>query len=165
MVKMGNFRKFWYFRLRNGVIREGESRDGAFKWRFRRFWLDVETASGNWKARWMADEHPYAYLLAGKDDSNIEGFCQMMYYLSKTLTTDQGLVNDVRKSFEKYEKRLGKAAEKEAKQEDEVEEKAALEWEKEVQEYVEKPKRARKKADREVDRKLREMEKNGKRDD
>lgn len=152
--------KFWYFRLRNGVIREGESRDGAFKWRFRRFWLDVETASGNWKARWMADEHPYAYLLAGKDDSNVEGFCQIVYEVSMLLTTDQGFVDDVLKALKKYSTRLGKAAAKEAKVEDEFEEKAALEWEKQVQEYVEMPKRYRGKKNRELDKKLKEGEKN-----
>ena len=62
---MGKFwskiEKFWWFSMRNPVIRAGER--GAFRWKFRRFWLEIETLSGNFKARWTADEHPYAYLI------------------------------------------------------------------------------------------------------
>ena len=154
-----NLKKFWYLKMRNNVVREGES--AAFKWRFRRFWLDVETKSGNWKARWMADEHPYAYLLAGKGDENVEGFCQMVYEVSMLLTTDQGFVDDVVKAVQKYGKRLEKAAAKEAKVEDEGEEIAAIEFEKEVEAYKAMPKRYRKRKDRELDKKLKEIEKNG----
>lgn len=153
-----NLSKFWYFRFRNPVVRKGEK--GAFRWTFRRFWLDVETLSGNWKARWMADEHPYAYLLAGLTDDNIVGFCQEMYYLSKTLTTDQGLVDDVNKAFSKYQKRLDKVAEKGGKAEDETEEKAALEFEKQVQEFVEMPKKERRKREKKNDRAIKEAAKN-----
>ena len=153
-MKLTKIRKFWYFRVRNGVLRKGESRGGAFKWRFRRFWLDVETASGNWKARWTAAEHPYGYLIAGQDDENIEGFCQTMYEVGMLLTTDQGFVDDIQKALKKYSARLGKVAAKEAKKEDEVEERAALEFEKGVQEYVDTPKRYRKLKDREIEKKL-----------
>ena len=102
----------------------------------------------------MADAHPYAYLLEGKTDKNVEGFCQFIYMLSKTLTTDQGLVSDVEKAINKYQKRLEKSVEKEAKREDEVEEKVALETEKAIQEHVELPDAERKKEEKRIDRKF-----------
>lgn len=135
--------RWWYFKVNNPVIRKGEK--GGFKWTFRRFWLDISTVSGNFKARFMAAEHPFGYLVSGKDDSNIEGFCQTMYEVGMLLTTDQGFVNDVQKALKKYSSRI----EKKAKVvEDEDEERAALEWEKQVQEYVETPKRQRRRAAR-----------------
>lgn len=154
--------QWWYFHLANPVVREGKSE--AFSWRFRRFWLDVSTASGNWKARWTASEHPYAYLLVGKSDENIIGFCQFMYSLSMLLTKDQGLVDDVAKAIKKYEKRLEKQSAGEVV-EDETQEKIALEEVKQVQEYVEMPKKERKKRDRDVNgrfvKAVKEVEKNG----
>ena len=147
-------RMWWYFHIVNPVVRKGESKDGAFKWEFRRFWLEISTLSGNFKARYMADEHPYAYLLAGKSDDNIVGFCQFVYMLSKTVTSDAGLVNDVRKAFDKYEKRMEKSVEKDAKREDEVEEKVALETEKAIQEHVELPEKDRKREEERIDKKF-----------
>lgn len=144
-------RIWWYLHIANPVVRKGETQDGAFKWVFRRFWLEISTFSGNFKARFMADEHPYAYLLAGKTDENIIGFCQMMYMLGQTLTADQGLVNDVQKAFDKYQKRLNKQAAAEAKVEDETEEKIALETEKAIQEHIELPAKERKKVERGID--------------
>lgn len=143
--------QFWWFRFRNPIIRKGEA--GAFRFVFRRFWLEIETLSGNFKARFMADEHPYAYLLASQGDENIRGFCQTVYLLSKTLTSDQGLVDDVSKAFAKYDKRIQKKAASEVK-EDEIEEEAALEQVKAVQEVVEMPKKERKKYERKVDRRF-----------
>lgn len=135
--------RWWYFKVNNPVIRKGEK--GGFKWTFRRFWLDISTVSGNFKARFMAAEHPFGYLVSGKDDSNIEGFCQTMYEVGMLLTTDQGFVNDVQKALKKYSSRI----EKKAKVvEDEDEEKAALEWEKQVQERVDTPKRQRRRSAR-----------------
>ena len=119
--------------MRNPIVRKGES--AAFQWKFRRFWLEVRTKSGNWSAKWMAAEYPYGYLLSGKDDANIEGFCQTMYEVGMLICTDQGFVNDIQKAVKKYSQRL----EKKAKVvEDEMEEKIALESEKQVQEYVER---------------------------
>ena len=100
--------KWFWFTFKNPVVRKGVT--GAFRFVFRRFDLTIETLSGNFKAKFMADEHPYAYLLAGKDDANIHGFCQAIYMLSKSLTTDQGLVDDVAKAISKYNNRLQKQA-------------------------------------------------------
>lgn len=127
------FKKWWWFTMRNPIVREGEH--GGFKWRFRRFTLEISTLSGNWKARWTAAEHPYGYLLAGSGDENIEGFAQTMYEVGMLLTTDQGFVNDIQKALRKYSSRLEKKAAKDIV-EDETEEKIALEEEKQVQEAI-----------------------------
>ena len=146
MKIFGRLQKWWLFNVANPVIRKGEH--GGFKWKFRRFWLEVETLSGNWKARWIAAEHPYGYLLASKDDSQIEGFCQIVYSVGMLLTTEQGFVNDVVKALKKYDARLQKSAKVE---ENETEEKMALEEVKQVQELVEMPKKERKKVERDID--------------
>lgn len=138
--------------MRNPVVRKGEH--GGFKWCFRRFWLDVETLSGNFKARFMAGEHPYGYLVAGKDDNNILGYCQTLYEVAMLLTTDQGFVNDIQKALRKYSSRIEKNVKVE---EDEVKEKIALETEKAIEEYTELPKRYRKKRDRQTNRKFKKV--------
>lgn len=140
--------KWWYFHIANPVVRKGEA--GGFRWTFRRFWLDIATVSGNFKIRFIADENPYGYLAAGKDDTNIHGFALTMYEIGKLLTTDQGFVDDVQKAIVKYRKRLEKQAAGEVV-EDETEEKIALETEKQIQEVVEMPKKERRKYERGVD--------------
>lgn len=97
--------------------------------------MEISTVSGNFKARWTADAHPYGYLLSGKDDDNIHGYCQIVYEISKLLTTDQKFATDIQKAVRDYDKRLQKKAKV---VEDETEEKIALEGEKQVQEYVER---------------------------
>ena len=138
---MSKFSKFLWFTFRNPVVRRGES--GGFKWCFKRFWLDIETVSGNFKSRFTADEHPYGYLLAGKDDSNIIGFCQIMYTLGKMLTTDQGLVDGIQKELRKYEKRLEKTEPDPTDSEE-----AAIAEVKAVQEYVEASPKEKKQRER-----------------
>lgn len=132
------FVKWWYFHLANPVIRKGER--GGFRWCFRRFWLEISSLSGNFKARFTAAEYPFSYLLAGKADDNIVGFCEMLYSVGMLLTTDQGFVNDINKSIQKYDKRLQKAN---APKEDETEERIDLEYVKGIQKFVEMPKNDR----------------------
>ena len=141
------------FNFQNPVVREGEH--GGFKWRFRRFWLDVRTLSGNFKARFTAAEHPYGYLLAGEGDSNIEGFCQMLYTVGMLLTTDQGFVDDVQKALRKYERRLVPVV-----VEDEGEEIAAIKEVQAVQEHIELPKAERKKRERDINGRFKKAVKN-----
>ena len=150
-IKEKFFKWFW-FTFKNPVVRKGEA--GGFRWVFRRFDLTIETLSGNFKAKFMADEHPYAYLLASQGDENIHGFCQTVYLLSKTLTTDQGFVDDVSKAFTKYDKRIQKKAASEVV-EDETEEKIALETEKAIQEHIELPREERKKVERDINGRFR----------
>lgn len=137
--------------MRNPIVREGEH--GGFKWKFRRFTLEISTLSGNWRARWTAAEHPYGYLLAGSGDENIEGFAQTMYEVGMLLTTDQGFVNDIQKALKKYSSRLEKKAAKDIV-EDETEEKIALEAEKQVQEHIELPRKERKKRERDINKRF-----------
>ena len=137
--------------MRNPIVREGEH--GGFKWRFRRFTLEISTVSDTWRARWTAAEHPYGYLLAGSGDENIEGFAQTMYEVGMLLTTDQGFVNDIQKALKKYSSRLEKKAAKDIV-EDETEEKSALEAEKQVQEHIELPRKERKKRERDINKRF-----------
>lgn len=142
--------RWWWFRINNPVIRKGEK--GGFKWVFRRFWLEISTVSGNFQAKFMANEHPYAYLLAGKDDLNILGFCQMVYLLGHTITTDQELAKAVQEALVEHDKRITAEIKVE---EDETEEKIALETEKAIQEHVELPKKERKKVERDINGRFR----------
>lgn len=140
--------KWWYFHVANPVVRKGEA--GGFRWTFRRFWLDITTVSGNFKVRFIADEHPYGYLAAGKDDTNIHGFARMMYDVGKLLTTDQEFVDDVTNAIVNYNSRLEKQAAGDVV-DDETEEKIAMETEKAIQEHVELPKKERRKVERGID--------------
>lgn len=95
-------KKIWWFYLKNPVIRKGES--GGFKWRFRRFWLDIASLSGNFKMRFTADEYPYGYLLSGNDE-NVQGFSERLYYVGKVLTTDSEFVRDLDAALKALEDR------------------------------------------------------------
>lgn len=142
--------------MRNPIVREGEH--GGFKWRFRRFTLEISTVSDNWRARWTAAEHPFGYLLSSKDDDNIIGFCQTIYEVGALLTTDQGFVNDIQKALKKYSSRLEKKAAKDIV-EDETEEKIALEEEKQVQEAIGMSRKERKKRERDINKRFKESAK------
>jgi len=140
-------RTWFWFTFKNPVVRKGES--GGFKWEFRSFWLEISTISGNFKARFMADQHPFAYLLSGEDDSNIIGYCQLVYTVSHMLTTEQRFADDIGKALSTYQKRLDKEAAGQVK-DDETEEKIALDQEKQIQEHIELPKKQRRKVERDI---------------
>lgn len=144
---MNRILKFWYFTFHNKVVWKGEK--GGFKVTFRRFWVEVESVSGNWKARWTAAEYPYAYLLTaatGSNEDTLWGFIERMYMWSMTLLIDVQLAKDMDEAFQAYLKRQEPAK----VEEDAQEEEAALEFERQVQEYVEMPRRQRRKQDRDV---------------
>lgn len=151
---MNKLRNWWWFHVRNYKVREGEK--GGFKWVFRRFWLEITTLSGNFKARFTAGEHPYGYLVAGKDDDNINGFCETLYMVGMLLTTDQGFVNDIQKAIAKYDKRIQK---ENPVVEDEIEEKMAIEEQKAVDERTKLPRRYRHRVDLETEKRIKEAEK------
>lgn len=140
--------KWWYFKVKNPIIRSGES--GGFEWTFRRFDLTISTKSGNFEAKFMADAHPYSVLVGCEQEETIHGYCALLYQIGKLMTTDAGFVGDLKKALSKYDKRLQKQAASEVK-EDETEEKIALEGEKAIQEVVEMPKKERRKYERGVD--------------
>ena len=157
-VMLTNLQKLWYFHFANPTVRVGEF--GGFRWRFRRFWLDLDTVSGNFSVRFTADEHPYAYLLAGENDDNIKGFAHTLYTVGKLLTTDQQFVDDIQKAIKSYEERLDMLE----VDEDPAEENAAIEEMKQVQEHIELPKKERRKVERDTNgrfkRAVKEVEKN-----
>lgn len=141
---------FWLFHFANPVVWMGEN--VGFKYTFRKFWLDISTKSGNWKMRVMADEHPYAYLLAGVqqgNEKNVFGFAETLYLQVFTLTRDQGLVNDVQKAIKKYQDRLVKSNPASPD-----EEREALEEVKAVQEYVDATPKERRKMERDINRRF-----------
>lgn len=142
--------------MSNPKVRSGEK--GGFKWVFRRFWLEITTLSGNFKARFTAGEHPYGYLIAGKDDSNIEGYCQMLYMVGMLLTTDQVFANDVQKAIKRYDERMLKGN---PVVEDALEERMSIEDVKGVQERVEMSESSRRRASRETDKRIKEAIKRG----
>lgn len=104
---LAKIQKWWLLTFRNKV--EYKFEFGGFKVVFRRFWLEIESVSENFKVRFLASEHPYGYLYVSAKQGrldNIHGFCAYIYKLSHTLTTDNKLVEDVTKVIKNYEKRL-----------------------------------------------------------
>ena len=142
---------FWFFHFANPVVRKGESKNGAFRWTFRRFTMDISTLSGNFKARFTAGEHPFAALLSDESDKNTPGFAEILYTVGMLLTTEQKFANDIQNAIKRYQDRATKSAKVE---EDEIEEKIALETEKQIQELVEMPKKERKKMEKKIDKKF-----------
>ena len=137
MIK--KFKEWWYFHVKNPVVRKGEA--GGFTWVFRKFGLEVRTRSGNFRAQWTADEHPYGYLAYSDGNENIHGFAMTVYMVSKLLTTEPRFAEDIQLALKAYEKRLDESL---SVVEDPVEEEIALTEMKDVQEQVEKNRRRRK---------------------
>lgn len=150
-------RAWWYFHVQNPVVRKGESKDGAFKWEFRRFWLEISTLSGNFKARFTAGEHPFAALLSDESDKNTPGFAEILYTVGMLLTTEQKFANDIQNAIKRYQDRVTKSAKVD---EDEIEEKIALETEKQIQEHIELPAKERRKVERDINGRFRKAVKN-----
>lgn len=147
--------------MANPVIAKGEK--GGFKYVFRRYWLDIESVSGNFKFRSTAAEHPYLYLLKsieqGNED-NVFGFAERVYLLQSTLTRDAAFVKDIDKAFKKLDKRFS-----EVELESDDAESASISEAKKVQEYVDATPKERKKMEKDTDKRLKkalkEAEKNG----
>lgn len=138
------FLKWWFFKVKNSVVRTGEK--GGFKWVFRRFSLTIETLSGNFKAEFTAGEHPFAYLMNG-DDEQVAGYAERLYMIAHLMTTEQEFVDDLDKALLDYDKRI---MEREKPNADAEDEEIAIEEVKQVQAVVEMPKAERKKYERDV---------------
>lgn len=77
---------------------------------------EITTVSDNFSLK--VTGYPYGYLLARAEQNNTEnihGFCAMMYLIVDGVYQDAGLANDLMKVIGKYQKRLMKRAESEAK--------------------------------------------------
>ena len=108
---LAKIEKWWLFTFRNPI--EYKFEFGGFKVVFRRFWMEIESVSENFKVRFLASQHPYGYLFVSAQKgnlNNIHGFCAYIYKLSHTLTTDNKLVEDVNKAMKNYDKRLAAKA-------------------------------------------------------
>lgn len=101
----------------NPLIRKVEF--DAFTVKFRRYTMDIETKSHNLKLRTIGMVYPNALLIKAletNDTKIIEWFCYELYQFVTLITTDNGLINDVDKAFQKYYKRKEKEAESLAKE-------------------------------------------------
>lgn len=81
-------------------------------------YMDISTASGVWSMRIMGNTFTYGYLLEAAHQGlteQIHGYAATLYILSQQMTQDQGLVDDITKSINKWQRRMDKKAEAEAK--------------------------------------------------
>lgn len=108
---LAKIQKWWLFTFMNPI--EFRFVFGGFKVTFRRFWLEIESLSENFKIRFLASQHPYGYLyISAKQGNteNIQGYCHYLYKLAYCLTTDNKLVEDINRSLKNYDKRLAAQA-------------------------------------------------------
>lgn len=88
-------------------------------------YMDISTVSGVWSMRIMGNTFTYGYLLEAANQGlteQIHGYAATLYILSQQITQDQGLVNDITKSINKWQRRMDKKAESEAKKHTETDE-------------------------------------------
>ena len=112
-----NISNWWLLTFRNTLWREIEF--DAYKVTFRRFTMDITTKSGNLRLRTMGMLYPNSFLynaLMKGDEKIVHWFCNGVYEFVTLITTDNGLMQDVHKSFAKYYKRIEKKAESIAKE-------------------------------------------------
>lgn len=81
-------------------------------------YLEITTKSGVWSMRVAGNNHAYGYLLAAANQGlteQIHGYATTCYVVAQTLTTDQGFTDDVLRAISKWQRRMEKKAESEAK--------------------------------------------------
>lgn len=143
---LAKIQKWWLFTFRNPVRFRYDF--GAFKVVFRRFWLEIESVSNNYKVRFLASQHPYGYLFVsaqqGKLD-NIHGFCAYIYKISHCLTTDPKLVDEINKALKHYDMRLAAQAATAVSTEDDEVDLAIVQQNHDAIKMTKKERKARKK--------------------
>ena len=149
-------KKWWLFSMSNRKVKVGEG--GAFKWTFRRFWVEIRTLSDNFRVRFTAAQNPYGYLFVGEDDQT-QGFAERLYMVGMLMTTDQQFVNDIDKALEDYRVRI---AAQNPIVEDEQEEEMALEEMRQLQEHIELPDKERKAVEKDIDKRFKQAVKKAK---
>ena len=126
---MSTIKKLWgeilgwfLFTFRNPVLSKSEN--GSFKVVFRRYWMEIRSLSDNFRMRVMICEHPYGYLLFGArngNEKNVHAFCEYVYAVVMTLTTDQKFANEVQRSLGRcYERRANAELKKTSKERDDA---------------------------------------------
>lgn len=124
---MSKIKKLWgriagwfLYTFLNPVLYRSEN--GAFKVVFRRYWMEIRSLSDNFRMRVMICEHPYGYLLFGArngNEKNVHAFCEYVYAVVMTLTTDQKFANEVQRSLGRcYERRANAELRETAKERD-----------------------------------------------
>ena len=124
---MSTIKKLWgeilgwfLFTFRNPVLSKSEN--GSFKVVFRRYWMEIRSLSDNFRLRVMICEHPYGYLLYGLkqgNEKNLHAYCEYVYAVVMTLTTDQKFANEVQRSLGRcYERRANAELKRTAKERD-----------------------------------------------
>lgn len=139
--------KWWIFTFRNKTIKRVEIR--GFKFRFRKYWLDIHSASDNWRMRIRVDMHPYGFLYAAATQDNMKnlsGFCHSVYLTSMIMTQDQGFVDGLRKNLNKYFKHQEIAAKNAAEKVTDIQEKSDESLMRDAVKYAKMNKKERKKA-------------------
>ena len=143
---LAKIQKWWLFTFRNPV--EYKFEFGGFKVVFRRYWMDIESISDNFKARFLASQHPYGYLYISAKQGNVEniqGYCHYLYKLAYCITTDNKLVEDINKSLRNYDKRLAAKAATAVSTEDDDLDLETVKQNHEVSQMTNKERRSRKK--------------------
>lgn len=160
-----NFQKFisslmtwWLFTFKNKTLIEKEI--GGFRFRFRRFWLDIESVADKyWSLRLRADTHPYLYLYSAVQQENYEqlnGYAVYVYLTSMSLTKDQLFADDVNKAFQSFESRLMAEAKAEAKKVTDYDDQQNAELMKGALERGKMTRQQRRKAEREAQKRMKE---------
>lgn len=121
--------------------------EGGFDFRVTKFFIDIKAKSGNFKLRLDNTTYTYGYLVVALEQGlygQAHALGALVYDTAIISCTDQGLADDLRKSFAKYTKRMEKKAETLAKEVSEEDDKLAMEELKFNQEYAKLTKKERK---------------------
>lgn len=111
-------------------------------------YLEITTMSGLWSIRIAGNTHAYGYLLEAANQEKIEqinGYASILFILSQQFTQDQGLVDDVVRGINKWQKRMDKKAQEAAKNVSTAEETASHAFMEEVAAYADATPKERKK--------------------
>lgn len=93
--------------------------EGGFDFRVTKFFIDIKAKSGNFKLRLDNTTYTYGYLVVALEQGlydQVHALGALVYNTAIISCTDQGLADDLRKSFAKYTKRMEKKAESIAKE-------------------------------------------------
>lgn len=80
-------------------------------------YMDISTISRVWSMRIAGNTYTYGYLLEASNQGlteQIHGYAAMLYILSQQMTQDQGLVDDITRVINKWQRRMDKKAEQDA---------------------------------------------------
>ena len=121
--------------------------EGGFDVKATKYFIKIKSKASNFELRIDNSTYAYGYLIYALEYelfSQVGGFASLVYNTAMVACSDQGLVDDIRKAFVKYTKRMDKKAEAIAKGISEDDDNLAMEEMKFNQEYAKKSKKERK---------------------